>query len=56
MKIYITEFYKKLFGALAPSSISLVENATHDIPEISQAENEILTAPFIEEEVFEAIS
>jgi hypothetical protein len=33
-----------------------VEDAIHDIPQISQAENEILTAPFTEEEVFEAIS
>jgi hypothetical protein len=33
-----------------------VENATHDIPQISQVENEILTAPFTEEEVFEEIS
>jgi hypothetical protein len=28
----------------------------HDIPQISAAENEILTTPFTEEEVFEAIS
>jgi hypothetical protein len=56
LKVYITEFYKKLFGTPAPSHISLVENEIHDIPQISQAENEILTAPFTEEEVFEAIS
>jgi hypothetical protein len=56
LKVYITEFYKRLFGAPAPSSISLVEDAIHDIPQISTAENEILTAPFTEEEVFEAIS
>jgi hypothetical protein len=28
----------------------------HDIPQISPNENEILTTPFTEEEVFEAIS
>jgi hypothetical protein len=36
LKVYITEFYKKLFGAPAPSTISLVENDIHDITQISQ--------------------
>jgi hypothetical protein len=56
LKVYITEFYKKLFGAPAPSNISLIEEVVHDIPQISLAGNEILTNPFTEEEVFEAIS
>jgi mannosylglycoprotein endo-beta-mannosidase len=56
LKIYITELYKKLFGTPVPSNISLLEEVVHDIPQISEAENEILTAPFTEEEVFEAIS
>jgi mannosylglycoprotein endo-beta-mannosidase len=56
LKVYITEFYKKLFGAPTPSNISLVEEVVQDIPQISSDENEILTAPFSEEEVYEAIS
>jgi hypothetical protein len=60
LKVYITEFYKKLFGAPAPSNISLVEEEIHDItqisPQISPMENEILIGSFTEEEVFEAIS
>jgi hypothetical protein len=45
-----------LFGASAPSNISLVDDMVQDIPQISTAENEILTARFSEEEVYEAIS
>jgi hypothetical protein len=56
LKVYITEYYKKLFGASAPSNISLVENHIYDIPQLSTQENDILNAPFSEEEVFEAIS
>jgi hypothetical protein len=32
------------------------EEVTHDIPQLSQEEKDVLTAPFSEEEVFEAIS
>jgi hypothetical protein len=56
LKVYITEFYKKLFGAPAPTNISLIEEEIHDIMQISSIENDILTTPFTEEEVFEAIS
>ncbi|XP_047057289.1 uncharacterized protein LOC124663662 [Lolium rigidum] len=56
LKVYITEFYKKLFGAPASTNISLVENDFQDITQISPLENEILTAPFTEKEVFEAVS
>jgi hypothetical protein len=56
LKVYITEFYKQLFGAPVPSNISLIEEVVNDIPQISSDENEILTTPFAEEEVFEAIS
>jgi hypothetical protein len=34
----------------------MCENTISDIPQISTSENEILTASFKEEEVFEAIS
>jgi mannosylglycoprotein endo-beta-mannosidase len=56
LKVYITEFYKKLFGAPAPTNISLVEEEFQDITQISPNENKILMAPFTEKEVFEAIS
>jgi hypothetical protein len=56
LKVYITEFYKKLFGAPAPTNISLVQDDFQDITKISPLENEILTAPFTEKEVFEAVS
>jgi hypothetical protein len=45
-----------LFGAPVPNNISLVEEMVQDIPQISTVENEILTAPFSEEKVYEAIS
>jgi hypothetical protein len=56
LKTFITEFYKKLFGAPASSHISLSEGVTQDIPQLSDVEKDILTSPFTEEEVFEAIS
>jgi mannosylglycoprotein endo-beta-mannosidase len=56
LKTYITEFYKKLFGAPAPCFVSLREEVTQDIPQLSEVESNILTSPFTEEEVFEAIS
>jgi hypothetical protein len=34
----------------------LREEVTHDIPQLSEVESNILTYPFTEEEVFEAIS
>jgi hypothetical protein len=45
-----------LFGAPAPNNISLVPEEVQDIPQISDVEIEILTAPFSEEEVYEVIS
>jgi mannosylglycoprotein endo-beta-mannosidase len=56
LKLYITEFYKKLFGPPESTNISLIEGVIHDIPQISADENDILTNPFTEEEVLEAIS
>ena len=56
LKVFISEFYKKLFGASAPSNISMIESRIHDLPQISPEENDILTSPFIEKEVFDAIS
>jgi hypothetical protein len=56
LKTYITEFYKKLFGEPEPNSFSLMEERVTDIPQLTQQENDLLIAPFTEEEVFEAIS
>ena len=56
LKVFISEFYKKLFGASVPSNIALCESRTHDLPQISAEENDILTSPFVEKEVFDAIS
>jgi hypothetical protein len=56
LKVYISEFYKKLFGEPDPSFFSLNEEFAHDIPQLSVEENEILIAAFTEKEVFEAIS
>jgi hypothetical protein len=56
LKIFITEYYKKLFGAPEASFFNMSEEVTHDIPQLSEEENIILTAPFTKEEVFEAIS
>ena len=46
---YITEFYKGLFGPHIPNSFSMDETLRHDIPQVSEEENEMLTAPFSEE-------
>ena len=51
LKVYITEYYKKLFGASAPSNVILDESVTHDVTQLSIEENEILTANFTEKEV-----
>jgi hypothetical protein len=56
LKVYITEFYKKLFGAPESTNVSLMEDFVQDIPQLSAEENEILTTPFTEKEVHEAIS
>jgi hypothetical protein len=55
LKLYITEFYKKLFGVPAEKKFSLNELEVDDIPQLSQQENEILTSNFTEQEVHDAI-
>jgi hypothetical protein len=54
-KSYITSYYKGLFGAPEESDISLVESRVDDIPQVSQEQNAIMTAPYTEEEVRKAI-
>jgi hypothetical protein len=55
IKNYITEFYKKLFGAPAQNYFSLIETEIGDIPQMSEEENNILIADFAEKEVYDAI-
>jgi hypothetical protein len=55
LKDYITNYYKRLFGPHLQNSFSLDENLRHDIPQVSAEENEVLVAPFSEEEVKMAI-
>ena len=55
LKAYITRFYKELLGEPEVSSFTLEEDRIFDIPQVTQTENDILTAPFTEQEVQEAI-
>jgi mannosylglycoprotein endo-beta-mannosidase len=55
LKVYITEFYKKLFGAPTPNFFYSDESENHDIPQLSNGENEILVTNFTEQEVYDAI-
>ena len=56
LKLYITNYYEQLFGPPKDNFVSLDESRVEDIPQLATAENDILTAPFSEKEVFEAIS
>jgi hypothetical protein len=55
LRVYISEYYKKLFGNPDPSSVSLDEDRTEDIPQLSVEENTMLIANFSMEEVHDAI-
>ena len=48
---FITEYYKGLFGPHIQNSFSMDETLRYDIPQVSKEENQVLTAPFSEEEV-----
>lgn len=56
LKLYISEYYKKLFGAPEESFVALDESSIRDIPQLNLEENELLSAPFTEKEVFDAIT
>lgn len=56
VKLYISNFYKKLFGAPVVNFVSRNEDMVEDVPQLGEDENELLTTPFTEKEVFEAIS
>jgi hypothetical protein len=55
LRVYISEYYKKLFGSPEPSSVSLNEDRTNDIPQLSVEENNLLIADFSMEEIHDAI-
>ena len=55
LRIFITKYYKELFGPSAESNFQLDESITHDIPQDTEAENEFLTSPFSEEEIRTAV-
>ena len=56
LKIYITEYYKQLFGPPEDSSVSLDGSRLEDVPQLTADENDILVAPFSEKDVFDAIT
>jgi hypothetical protein len=51
LKSYITNYYKGLFGAPAEGNFSLDEARTDDVPQVSDDENNFLTAPNSEDEI-----
>jgi hypothetical protein len=51
----ITNYYKQLFGDLEEGNFSLDESRTDDIPQVTIEENGLLTAPYSEDEVKQAI-
>ena len=55
LREYITTYYKKLFGPHESNNFSLDESRVSDIPQVSEEENFILTAPFSIEKVRVAV-
>jgi hypothetical protein len=52
---FITKYYKGLFGPHIQNYFSMDETLRYDIPQVSEKENQVSTAPFSEEEVKMAI-
>ena len=55
LKRYITNYYKGLFGPSKTNNFSMDESRIEDIPQVTDQENEYLTADFTKKEVREAI-
>jgi len=51
LKVFITNYYKNLFGSSQRNNFSLDETKINDIPQITEEENELLTEMFTEKEV-----
>ena len=56
LKVYITNYYKQLFGPPEENFVSLDESRVKDVPQLETDENEILSMLFTEKEVFQAIT
>ena len=56
LKLYISNYYKQLFGPPVDNAVSLDDFIVEDIPWLKSDGNEILSAPFAEKEVFNTIS
>jgi hypothetical protein len=56
LKVFMTEYYKKLFGASIPYCFSIVEVYNDDIPKLSPVEVNILIVDLMEKVVLKAIS
>jgi hypothetical protein len=55
LQIYIYEYYKKLFGEPATSTLTMNEDFCQDIHQLTLEENNILVAKFTEKEVKDTI-
>jgi mannosylglycoprotein endo-beta-mannosidase len=55
LNCHIMNYYKNLFRIPEQTEITLMEDHIHDIPQVSDEENEILIADFTENEVREAV-
>ena len=55
LKVFVTKYYKDLFGSLQRNNFSLDESQTNDVPQVNEEENELLTDEFMEKEVRDAI-
>jgi hypothetical protein len=55
LKVFITKYYKDLFGSSQRNNFSLDESQINDIPQITEEENNLLTEMFTEKEVRDAI-
>jgi hypothetical protein len=55
LKVFITKYYKNLFGSSHRNNFSLDESQISDIPQVNEEENELLIVMFTEKEVREAI-
>jgi hypothetical protein len=43
LKVYITKYYKKIFGPPEDNSVEMMENRIDDIPQLSEEENVLLS-------------
>jgi hypothetical protein len=55
LKVFISEYYKKILGASEPNHFSLIGENIGDISQLSLEESNIRTASFTEDEVKEVI-